>query len=84
MSKVVYVHGSDDYKLFIDFDDGNSIVFNMQKMIKTLPYLRLNDLSSFQTVKFDEKSVYWDAVDNKPEYYPLRLTVDNILFSLRD
>ncbi len=84
MSKVVHVHGSDDYKLFIDFDDGHSIVFNMQKIIKTLPYLRLNDLSSFQTVKHDEKSVYWDGVDGKPEYFPLRLTVDNILFSLRD
>ena len=84
MSKIASVHGSDDYKLLIDFDDGSRIIFNMQKMVKTLPYLRLNKLSNFQTVKFDEKSVYWDAVDNKPEYFPLRLSVDNILFSLRD
>ncbi len=83
MSKIAHVHASDDYKLLIDFDDGSKIIFNMQKMIKTLPYLRLNDPASFQTVKFDEKSIYWDAADNKPEYFPLRLSVDNILFSLR-
>ena len=84
MSKIAHVHGGDGYKLLIDFDDGSSIVFNMQKMIKTFPYLRLNDLSSFQAVKFDEKSVFWEPVDGNRECFPLRLTVDNILFSIRD
>lgn len=83
MSKIINVHASDDYKLLIDFEDGSSITFNMQKMVKTIPYLRLKDPTSFQTVKFDEKSVYWDAEDEKREYLPLRLSVDTILFSLR-
>jgi len=84
MSRIKCVHASDDFKLLIDFDDGSRIIFNMQKMLKTLPYLRLNDLSNFQMVRFDEKSVYWDAANNKLEYFPLRLSLDNILFSLRE
>lgn len=84
MSKIEHVHASDDYKLLIDFEDGSKIIYNMQKMIKTLPYLRLQELSSFQTFMFDEKIIYWGATDNKKEYFPLKLSIDNILFSLRD
>lgn len=83
MSKIVNVYAGDDYKLLIDFEDGSSITYNMQKLVRTIPYLRLKDSSSFQAVKFDEESVYWDAGDEKPEYFPLRLSVDTILFSLR-
>jgi len=84
MSKIISVHGSDDYMLLIDFEDGSSITFNMNKLVKTIPYCRLNDPKSFRTVKFEEKSVYWNAVDDKPKYLPLKLSVDTILFSLRD
>ncbi|WHH60957.1 DUF2442 domain-containing protein [Petroclostridium sp. X23] len=84
MSKMVSVYASDDYKLLIDFEDGSNITFNMQKLVRTIPYFRLKDLPSFRMVKFDEKSVYWDAVDGIPEYLPLRLSIDTILFSLRD
>jgi hypothetical protein len=84
MSKIEQVHASEDYKLLIDFNDGSKISFNMEKMVKTLAYLPLKDLSNFQNVRFDEKSVYWVVRDNKPEYFPLRLSLDNILFSLRD
>ena len=84
MSKIISVQGSEDYKLLIEFEDESKVVFNMQKMVKTLPFLRLNDLTSFQAVKFDGKSVYWEPVDEKPEYFPLRLSIDKILFSLRD
>ena len=83
MGKIVNVHASDDYKLLIDFDEGSNILFNMQKMVRTIPYFRLKDLANFQAVKFDEKSVYWDDADGKPEFFPLRLSVDTILFSLR-
>lgn len=83
MSKIVNVRTSDDYKLLIDFDDGSSIIFNMQKMVETIPYFRLKDPSGFRAVKFDGKSVYWDTSDGKPEYLPLRLSIDSILFSLR-
>lgn len=84
MSRIVNVQARDDYKLLIYFEDGSNINFNMEKMVGTIPYFRLKDLLSFRSVKFDEKSVYWDAADEKPQYFPLRLSVDTILFSLRD
>jgi len=84
MSKIKNVHGSDDYKLFIDFEDGSSITYNMQKLVKSIPYFRLKDMSSFKAVKFDGKSIYWDDAGKPSEYLPLRLSIDTILFSLRD
>lgn len=84
MSKIVSVNASVDYKLLIGFEDGSSINYNMQKLVKTMPYLRLKDTAYFQGVKFDEKYVFWEPVDGKREIFPLRLSVDNILFSLRD
>ena len=84
MSRIINVQGSDDYKLLIDFENGSNINFNMQNMIRTIPYCRLKDPESFHAVKFDAKSVYWDAEDQKPEYLPLRISIDSILFSLRD
>lgn len=84
MSKIMSVQGSDDYKLLIDFDDGSSISYNMLKLVGTIPYYRLSDPASFKAVKFNEKSVYWDAQDGKNEYFPLRLSIDSILFSFRD
>lgn len=84
MSRIVNVQAREDYKISIDFEDGSSIVYNMQKLVETLPYVRLKDPASFLAVKFDEKFLYWDALDAKPEYIPLRISVDSILFSLRD
>jgi hypothetical protein len=84
MSKIISVQADDDYKLLIGFEDGSSINYNMQRLVKTMPYLRLKDNACFRSVRFDEKSVYWEPADGKPEYFPLRLSVDNILFSLRD
>jgi len=84
MSSIVNVKTSDDYKLLIDFEDGSNLTFNMQKMVEAIPYFRLKDPSSFRAVKFDEKSVYWNAPDGKPEYLPLKLSIDTILFSLRN
>ena len=83
MSSIVNVRTSNDYKLLIDYDDGSSITFNMQKMVETIPYFRLKNPASFEAVKFDGKSVYWEASDGKPEYIPLKLSIDTILFSLR-
>lgn len=84
MSKIQHVNARNDYKLLIEFEDGSTIIFNMQKMVNTLPYLWLNDISNFNTVKFKGKSIYWDAGGEKTEFFPLRLSIDNILFSLRD
>ncbi len=83
MNEIVNVCAGDDYKLLIEFEDGSRITYNMQKLVGTLPYFRLKEPALFRTVKFDNKSVYWDAGDEKPEYFPLRFSIDSILFSLR-
>jgi len=83
LSKIINVHASDDHKLLIDFEDGSNIMYNMQKLVETIPYYRLKDLSNFYSVKFDDKSVYWDNGNENPKYFPIRLSVDTILFSLR-
>lgn len=84
MSRIINVQAGDDYMLFFDFEDGSTISFNMKKLVNTIPYLKLKDPSNFQSVKFDDKFVYWEATDEKPEYLPLKLSIDTILFSLRD
>lgn len=81
--KITNVHATDDYKLLIDFEEGNQVRFNMQRMVETIPFLRLRDLEVFKDVKFEDKAVCWDAPDGNPEVMPLRMTVDNILFALR-
>jgi hypothetical protein len=80
--KIQNVEATDDYMLIIDFEDGSRIQLNMQKKLKSIPFMEVRDLERFKTVKFQERAVYWDS-DQKPEYRPLRLTVDDILFSLR-
>ncbi len=83
MCKITEVHAEGDNKLRIDFDDGSQVIYNMQKLVKTIPYIKLSDRSYFEKVKYDEKSVYWDNEDGKAEYFPLKLSIDTILFSLR-
>lgn len=83
ISKIIYAVANEDYTVTIDFEQGNRIIYNMQKQIKTLPFLRLNDMESFMSVKFDDKSIYWEDSGRKG-IIPLRLSLDNILFSLRD
>ena len=81
--KITNVGATEDYRLLIDFEEGNQVIFNMQRMVETLPYRRLRDIETFKSVRFEDKAVYWDAPDGKPEIVPMRFTVDSILFSLR-
>ncbi|MEA4925966.1 MAG: DUF2442 domain-containing protein [Syntrophomonadaceae bacterium] len=81
--KIMNVRTTDDYRLLIDFGEGNQVSFNMRRMVETLPYLRLKDPEVFKSVKFEDKAVYWDPPDEKPEIFPMRITVDEILFALR-
>lgn len=83
MSRIISAVASEDYTVTIDFDHGNRIVYNMQDQVKALPFLRLKDLESFKAVRFDDKSIYWNEFGNKG-MIPLRLSLDQILFSLRD
>ena len=81
--KIVNVRVAEDYMLLIDFENGSQVNFSMKRMIETIPYRRLSDPDIWGSVKFVDKAVYWDPPDEKPEIVPMRLTVDEILFSLR-
>lgn len=85
MSKIVKVVPNDDYTLVIEFEQGNKIVLNMQRLIQTMPYASLRNIEYFKKVAFEDKAVLWnEAEDTKSNIIPMKLTVDNILFMLRD
>lgn len=85
MSKIVNVIPMDDFTLWIEFEHGNKILFNMQRMIRTLPYLALNNIECFKKIKIEDKALCWyDTGCEKQTILPIRLTVDNILFAIRD
>lgn len=75
---------NNDYTLLIEFEYGNQILFNMQRLVTTMPYHRLSDPELFRDVKFEDKAVCWDTEPPGQTLIPLRLTVDNILFTIRD
>lgn len=85
MSKIIGVKPNDDYTLLIEFEQGNKILFNMQRLVKTMPYSTLKDLNRFKSITVEEKALCWQDTENsKTTLFPIRLTVDNILFTIRD
>ena len=85
MSKIISVIPQDDFTLWIEFEQGNKILFNMQRLIKTLPYSDLNNLECFRKVAIEDKALCWhDTGGQEQTILPVRLTVDNILFTIRD
>jgi hypothetical protein len=82
MSKIIAVTPNSDYTLLIEFEHGNSILFNMQELVKTIAFSQLEDIQAFKKVKFEDKAIYWK--DKTPTPIPARLSVDNILFAIRD
>lgn len=84
MSKMLKVTPNDDYTLLVEFEQGNKIIFNMRELIKTLPFSSLEDLSRFKDITLEEKAILWpDPIPGKKTIIPLRLTVDNMLFTIR-
>lgn len=84
MSKILKVTPNDDYTLLVEFEQGNKILFNMKPMLNSLPFRGLNDLTRFKNIKLEEKAVLWpDPTLPDESIMPLRLTVDNILFTIR-
>jgi hypothetical protein len=76
---------NDDYTLLIEFEHGNKILFNMQRLIKTIPFSMLSDPERFRAVTVEDKALCWHDTGNpKQRLMPVRLTVDNILFMIRD
>ena len=85
MSKMIKVTPNDDYTLLVEFEHGNKIIFNMQDMIKTMPYNSLADLGRFKDITLEDKAIRWpDPIPGKKTMLPIRLTVDNILFAIRE
>ncbi len=84
MGRILNVTPSDDYTLLVEFEQGNKILFNMKPMLKSLPYRSLNDLARFKNITLEEKAIRWpDPAAPDESIVPLRLTVDNILFTIR-
>jgi hypothetical protein len=85
MSKILGATPNDDYTLLLEFERGNKIIFNMRDIIKTIPFNSLEDLSRFKDIRVEEKAISWpEPVPDEKSIIPLRLTVDNILFAIRD
>lgn len=84
MSKILKVTPNDDYTLLVEFEQGNQILFDMKPMLKSLPFRSLNDLNRFKNFTVEEKAILWsDPLAPDESIMPLRLTVDNILFTIR-
>ena len=74
---------NDDYTLLVEFEHGNKIIFNMSQLIKTIPYYSLNDPERFKDITLEEKAIRWpDPVADQRSIMPIRLTVDNMLFTI--
>lgn len=85
MSRIISVIPNEDYTLIIEFENGNKILFDMHDMIKTLPYSSLKDIKLFGKVEFGDKIIFWrDTGIQNSVLSPVRLTLDNILFAMRD
>jgi len=84
ISRILKVTPNDDYTLLVEFEQGNKILFNMKPMLKSLPYQSLNDLDRFRSITLEKKAICWpDPAAPDESIVPLRLTVDNILFTIR-
>lgn len=84
VSRIIKVIPNDDYTLLIEFEHGNKIQFDMKELIKTIPYRSLRNIENFRNIRLEEKAICWQQDDKKPGMLPVRLTVDNILFTIRD
>lgn len=85
MSKILRATANDDHTLLVEFEGNNKILFNMKELIQTMPYYSLNDLERFRDFVLEEDAIRWRDV-GVPELglRPVRLTVDDILFTIRE
>jgi len=69
---VVRVELKDDYKVFVEFNDGMSGIIDFQEKLRNdnRQIIRdLLDINKFKTVKLDLDTLCWDnGVDFAPEY----------------
>lgn len=85
MSKIIGVTPHENYTMTLSFDDGSELMFNMQRHVKTIQFYKLTQNGLFEQVQYNDKSIFWKTEGARAsEICPLRLTLDDILFSLRD
>lgn len=85
MGKMIKVTPNDDYSILIELEGGNKILFNMQRLVNTIHYSRLKDIERFKNIRVEDKKIFWKELDSsKQSIMPIMLTLDNILFALRD
>lgn len=85
MAKITRATPEQGYVLRIEFEGGSSVIFNMSELIKTLPYYSLNDLERFRDFTVEPKAIRWKDVEVPGQApMPVRLTVDTILFAIRE
>ncbi|AGY76892.1 MULTISPECIES: DUF2442 domain-containing protein [Clostridium] len=62
MSSIVNVILNNDYTLLIELEHGNKILFNMQRIIKTMLYSSLKDIERFKNIKVEDKIILCQPV----------------------
>ncbi|AKN29845.1 GNAT family acetyltransferase [Clostridium carboxidivorans P7] len=83
--RILKVTPNDDYSILIEFEGGDNILFNMQRLVNTIRYSSLKDIERFKNIRIEDKTIFWQEVDSSKEnMMPIMLTLDNILFALRD
>ncbi|MFT3951051.1 MAG: DUF2442 domain-containing protein [Oscillospiraceae bacterium] len=82
ISKIIKVTACENFIVEIAFDEGSVIRFHMESLVRTMSYAALRERSVFARVRFEEKTLRWDLPEQT--VYPVSLTLDQILFSLRD
>lgn len=85
MSKILRAAANDDYTLLVEFEGNHKILFDMKELIQTMPYYSLNDLERFRDFTIEEDAIRWKDVGVfELGVRPVRLTVDDILFTIRE
>ncbi len=85
MSKILKATANDDYTLLVEFEGNNKILFDMKELIQTMPYYSLNDLERFRDFVLEGDAIRWKDVGVvELGMRPVRLTVDDILFTIRE
>jgi len=65
---VIKVETSTDYKLFLEFENGEKRCFDMAKYINELPWKRIKDINLFQSAFTANGTVVWEGdIDIDPE-----------------
>jgi hypothetical protein len=81
MERVIKAQLLEEYKIFVEFNDGTSGVIDFEEKLRNdhrQIVRELLDLNVFRTVKVDMGTLCWDnGLDFAPEYLYERVTAEN-------